>query len=132
MPDAGAGAPPPPPGSPPPAAPAPPAGAPAPAEGAAALTAEPGEIIVTGTVTQVMAAKKRLVLDVTEIQLGGKPKAALAHSRSKEVVIAATTDLTKAGQKATMSAIAQGTALSAVGPNFGEGKPLVARAVALK
>jgi hypothetical protein len=138
--DSAAGQPAPAPPPPAPAAPAPgpaaPAGgggatSPAPAvPGDVSLSPETGEILVKGTVTQVDGPKLKLRMSVTSVQLGGQPERALGAPRAKEVVLADNTDIVKGGQRVKLTDIKPGAAVWAIGPNLGEGQPLVARAVA--
>lgn len=132
--DSAAGQPPAAPGSPAAPAPAPGASAPAPAApsapGDVSLTPETGEILVKGTVTMVDAPKLKLRMSVTAVQLGGQPERALGSPRAKEVVLADNTDIVKGGQRVKLSDIKPGATVWAIGPNLGEGRPLVARAVA--
>ncbi|MEJ5299285.1 MAG: hypothetical protein WHZ52_14740 [Armatimonadota bacterium] len=132
--DSAAGQPPAAPGSPAAPAPEPGASAPAPAApsapGDVSLTPETGEILVKGTVTMVDAPKLKLRMSVTAVQLGGQAERALGSPRAKEVVLADNTDIVKGGQRVKLADIKPGAAVWAIGPNLGEGQPLVARAVA--
>ncbi|BCW97253.1 MAG: hypothetical protein KatS3mg024_0080 [Armatimonadota bacterium] len=94
------------------------------------MTPETGEILVKGTVTVVDAAKLKLRMSVTAVQLGGQPERALGSPRPKEVVLADNTDIVKGGQRTKLADIKPGSTVWAIGPNLGEGQPLVARAVA--
>ncbi len=106
--------------------------APPPAPGDVSLTPETGEILVKGTATVVDASRLKLRMNVTAVQLGGQPERALSAPRAKEVVVADNTDIIKGGQRVKLADIPAGSAVWAIGPNLGEGQPLVARAVAVQ
>ena len=99
-----------------------------PMTGPAAPSPQPGEIMLSGTVTSEPAGGK-FTMKVVSVQGAGLPPKNLPAPRGKTVTSNPTTKYTSGGAPATMADLKPGAPIVVIGPDTGKGAKIPARVV---